>query len=99
MIYGARPSPIFDMKKAGNAFAADVAKTQDFPKDWDGVKDLYGFQFQYADGVDLDQTGLLVKNAVACFMNMEETVMTDWFTFWRKWLHGVCSSTSTTVSL
>ena len=78
LMYGGRPSPIFDLKKVGNAYAADTAKGQEFPQDWAGVTELYGFQFQYTDGVDPDQTGLLVKNAVACIMNLEESIIAEW---------------------
>ena len=95
MLYGGRPSPIFNLKAVGNAYAASVAEEEDFPVDWDGVSELYGFRFTYTDAVDPDDTGLLVKNAVAFFMNLEEKIITDWLILledmlrWRvEWYDG-----------
>ena len=82
MVYAGRPSPLFNFKKVASSYCEDVSASQAFAKDFSELEELYNFKFVYADGSDPDGTGLLLKNAVACFMNEDA----DKFKEWLLWL-------------
>ena len=89
MVYGDKPSPIYNFRKASADYALAMSRDREFPSTVDGLEELYQYKFVYSNGVDPDGTGKMRKNAVACFMNEEATIMVDFllmvedFVSWR----------------
>ena len=82
MICDRKPSPLFGWRKKMNDFATMVKKEDgmtNFPDSVEGVEELYKYKFVYSPKSDLDETGFMKKNAHACYMNIDNEVIQDFF--------------------
>ena len=93
MVYGDKPSPLYNFRQVLADYALAMSRDREFPSTVDGLEELYQYKFVYSNGVDPDQTGKMRKNAVACFMNEDGTIMMDFllmvedFVSWRAELY------------
>ena len=84
-VYDGFPNPMYMFTKLAGEFctACHEKNPEDYPKTWDDLCNLYGFKFVYSDGVDADETGLMVKNATAFYMNLKEEVLKDFISLFE----------------
>ena len=89
MVFIGRPSPLYGIRAALNAFCESMRVSQDFAGSVTELEDTYHFKLVYSDGTDVDDTGLLVKYAIAAYMKLDVERVREWlamidsFLAWR----------------
>ena len=72
------PSPLFGVRAALNAFCEAMSVQQRFAGSIAKLEELYHFKLTYSDGMDVDDTGLLQKYALAAYMKLDASRVKEW---------------------
>ena len=90
MFCAGKPSPLFDFRKKMGEFVASIneeGNIVNFPKSIEELEELYKYKFVYSNGDDQDKTGLMKRNAIACYINNEHQIVQDFLLLIDDFMH------------